>query len=379
MGGKASRESRDCVVIGGGFFGCSIALHAARAGSKVTLLEKENGLLQRASYANQARIHNGYHYPRSYLTALRSRANYSRFLNEFKDCVDSSFKHYYAVASRFSLVTAKQFEAFCRRIGAALEPAPREVGALFDKSMVEEVFQVEECAFDAVKLRRKMTSLLGEAGVDVRLGARVVKVASGPGSGLEVAYEAGGGTARAAAPRVYNCAYSQLNRVLALSGLPAIDLDYELAEIALVEAPPALKAAGITVVCGPFFSLMPFPPRGLHSLSHVRYTPHCSWKDSGGSARDGDSVLKEAGRRSHFDAMLQDAARYCPVLKGCRYRESLWEVKALLPLSRADDSRPILLHKESGIPGLTNVLGGKIDNVFDILDAIDRPQAGRGS
>ena len=49
--------------------------------------------------------------------------------------------------------------------------------------------------------------------------------------------------------------------------------------MALMQAPDVLKEIGVTVMDGPFFSMMPFPARGLHTLSHVRYTPHFSWKD----------------------------------------------------------------------------------------------------
>ncbi|MBS3959963.1 MAG: FAD-dependent oxidoreductase, partial [Xanthomonadaceae bacterium] len=44
----------DLVVVGGGFYGCAIALHAARRWRlrRVLLAEREDGLLQRASWRN---------------------------------------------------------------------------------------------------------------------------------------------------------------------------------------------------------------------------------------------------------------------------------------------------------------------------------------
>ena len=35
-----------------------------------------------------------------------------------------------------------------------------------------------------------------------------------------------------------------------------------------------LKNIGITVMDGPFFSIMPFGQTGLHSLTSVTFTPH---------------------------------------------------------------------------------------------------------
>ena len=69
----------DALVIGGGFFGCRVAQHLASFLDGVVMVEEAEDLLQRASYANQARVHQGYHYPRSLLTAIRSRVNFARF------------------------------------------------------------------------------------------------------------------------------------------------------------------------------------------------------------------------------------------------------------------------------------------------------------
>lgn len=74
-------SSWDAVVIGGGFYGCAIAVFLARQRNwRVCLVEQEKALMTRASYNNQARVHNGYHYPRSFVTAYRSRINLPRFL-----------------------------------------------------------------------------------------------------------------------------------------------------------------------------------------------------------------------------------------------------------------------------------------------------------
>ena len=85
----------DAVVLGGGFYGCTIAIFLARHyGFNVLLVEREAALMQRASYNNQARVHNGYHYPRSVLTALRSRVNAPRFAAEFGAAIVADFDQY---------------------------------------------------------------------------------------------------------------------------------------------------------------------------------------------------------------------------------------------------------------------------------------------
>lgn len=334
---------------------------------RVVVLERENEPLKRASFSNQARIHGGYHYPRSILTGLRSSVNLPRFIEDYGDCVVDDFEHYYAISRQFSNVTARQFELFCERIRAPLKRAPARVRTLFNDDLIEEVFVVREPAFDAAKLRAHLGRRLAEARVEVRTGqtARSVQRAGAGRSTVHVL--AHGGETVLNSSLVFNCTYAAINAVVAGSGLPRVPLKLELAELALVEPPAALKRAAVTVMCGPFFSLMPFPSRGLHTLSHVRYTPHLAWEER---EKAGPPEALPA-RATHFDRMVRDASRYLPLIGECRYRESLFEVKALLPQAEGNDARPILFKQHVELPGLYSVMGGKIDNVYDLPRELD--------
>ena len=374
-----SQTNYDAVIIGGGVYGCSLALYLKGHMDKVLILEKEPELLQRASYANQARVHNGYHYPRSLLTALRSRVSFSRFVAEYQDCIDQSFNKYYGIAKRFSKVTAAQFKTFCGRIGASIEPAPKEIKNLFNCDLIEDLFLVREYAFDAVRLRNRLLTDIRKKEIELKLNCSVVKMSATRDLKLEVFFHTANGHNHITANHIFNCTYSQINQVLVTSSLPIIPLKHELTELALVELPARLKNIGITIMDGPFFSVMPFPPRGLHTLTHVRYTPCYSWHDSKDSIyMDANEYCKRIARVSNYPHMIKDAQRYLPSLKDCRYVDSLWEVKTVLPSSEVDDSRPILFRKDHGLKNLTCILGGKIDNIYDVLDEIETLRAQGG-
>ena len=346
-----------------------LAAHFGGQGREVVLIERELDFMQRASKANQARVHNGYHYPRSILTALRSRVSFPRFCAEFADCVDKSFDKYYMIGKLLGKVTAKQFAEFCQRIGAPCEPAPREELDWVNPRLIEAAWRVEEAAFDAIKLKKTMCGMLDDNSVRCLVGTTAQSICR-EGSLIEIQCSETGqpeNQLQIRTRQVFNCTYAMTNSLLARSGIELIPLIHEYAELCLIEVPPQLRNCGITVMCGPFFSFMPFPSKSVHSFSHVRYTPHCQWED-----RDRRDYKEDASQPqdSAWRHMQLDAQRYIPMLADCRYRESIFEIKTILPSSAVDDSRPFLWKPDHGIPGFHCLLGGKIDNVYDALDVI---------
>ena len=166
----------DAVILGGGFYGCSIAAYLKPRMQSVLVVEQEDELFRHASYANQARIHNGYHYPRSLHTAYRSRVNFQSFVRDYPECVVSDFTKLYCIARSQSKVTARQFERFCNVIGATWKRAGNRYTKLFNPRLIEAVYEVTEYAFDADILRRILRRDLDRAGVEIRLGTRVERV-----------------------------------------------------------------------------------------------------------------------------------------------------------------------------------------------------------
>src|SRR3989344_594594 len=139
-----TNKKYDIVIIGGGVYGCSLALFLKKKNNSVLLVEAEDDLITKASYGNQARIHNGYHYPRSFLTAHRSHQNYLRFIKDFKPAVYNNFTQYYAIASNLSKTTALQFFKFCKQVGSPIRSAPDDIKKLFSSNFIDDVFAVDE-------------------------------------------------------------------------------------------------------------------------------------------------------------------------------------------------------------------------------------------
>lgn len=367
-----SDSMQDVVVIGGGFYGAAIAIYMAkqRGLKRIVLVERENSLLARASYNNQARVHNGYHYPRSFVTAYRSRINLPKFVRDWPQAVRKDFTKLYAIARRNSKVTSRQFQRFCTEIGAKFEPVEQSMRQLFEPRLIEDVFTVEEYAFNSTQLADWAREELKVLGIQVLLGTTVNAVKHSSAGGLEVSLTPNDGELKTLRSRlVFNCTYSGLNQIGGdFSGVKT-GLKHEITEMALMQMPRQLQNVGVTVMDGPFFSMMPFPARKLHTVSHVRYTPHMSWADRPGL--NPYSELARYERATRVDRMIRDIIRYMPGVADATHEDSLFEVKTILTKNEGDDGRPILFEKHTELQGFYSVLGGKIDNIYDVLEKLD--------
>ncbi len=357
----------DALIVGAGFYGCSLAAHLAARGSRVLVCECGSAIMERASAVNQARVHTGFHYPRSYATALRSLHNHGRFVEDFAPAIRRDFTMLYAVAKHRSKINAHRFFGMYAAMNAPIERASPAQRALFDSERIEDVYACAEYAFDYRKLREILLSRIKDLPVEFALATEVEKLRPRPDGGITVNLR---GKPSLEANQVFNITYSRLNDLLLRSGLPPFALKHELVEIALIEPPAFLNGLAVTVMDGPFFSAMPWPAADAYSLTHVRYTPHFGWTDEL-AGRDAYTMAESLPRATRWRHMVADSSRYMPGMGEARWRRSLFDVKTVPVKNERDDGRPILLRQHDEIPGLWSVLGSKIDNIYDLFEAIE--------
>ena len=290
-------EMVDKLIIGAGLYGLYAALYCVRRGQRVAVIERDEAPFARATYVNQARVHMGYHYPRSLSTAMKSAGYFRRFVEDYSFCVLFDFQQVYATSSRFSWTDADEFVKFCRDAGIPCTPLPVE--RYFNEGSCDGAFLTKEYTYDAKILRDYFLEELGRyPGAEILCGRdirRIVKKADC----YEVYAFHGAREERYEAPFLLNASYASVNQVLGKTegiGRKYFDIKYELCEIILCRVNEALKDLGLTVMDGPFFSIMPFGRTGYHSLTSVTFTPHKTSHEQvplfpcmkeGGSCRDG--------------------------------------------------------------------------------------------
>lgn len=370
---------QDKIIIGAGLYGLYAALLCAQRGEAVTVLEYDEAPFKRATYINQARVHMGYHYPRSYSTAIKSAGYFRRFNEDYGFCVHAKFDQVYATSAAFSWTSAGQFKDFC----AAANIRCDEVAAskYFQSGMCDGAFLTEEYTYDAQILKQYFVERLAALPrVRIVYGARIGRLWRTEHSWHVLTQD---GEYRA--PFVLNATYASANQVLKkVEGeqFEPFGIKYELCEIILCDVAAPLQDVGLTVMDGPFFSIMPFGKTGVHSLTSVTFTPHVTsydalptfacQKHSRGfcsPASLGNCNDCPAKPETAWPYMSSLARKYMRPEYGFSYRESLFSMKPILKASEIDDSRPTVIRVHTQGPTLVSVLSGKINTVYD-LDSI---------
>lgn len=368
---RAKPEEFDALIIGAGFFGAVLAEYLVKIPTihRVAIIEKEPTPLSRASANNQARIHQGFHYPRSIKTAASSRRTYELFKSKWPSSVFSTFEHIYAISKFGSKVSSQQFEATMNAVNAPFAPADRIVSdSLFDMTRIEKAYQVKEEAFNYLELRAWAEDLFGNKKIRMFLGTKVLSVDyqdQKPHAHLDSG-------SKISSRYLFNVSYSGIDSIDGLSEETGNQVFHQLTEMPIVQTPLELQSYGITVMDGPFFSLMPYPSISKAStFSHVRYTKRRS-NIGTSESKELDKLLDQLKSKgeSVFELMRRDAARFSPHMAKLQMIGQIFETKTLLKSSLRADSRPILFLKHKQ-PRTYSILGGKIDNVFDMIERLN--------
>lgn len=370
-------NEKDKIIIGAGLYGLYSALFCAKRGEKVTVLEYDNAPFKRATYINQARVHMGYHYPRSYSTAIKSAGYFERFNQDYGFCVHSKFDQVYATSDAFSWTNAEQFKKFCEVAKIRCDEVPVE--KYFNEEMCDGAFLTEEYTYDAQILKKYfMDELKNYSNVEVRYNVRILEIKK-----CESLYEVKlSNGEKLYSGFILNSTYASINQMIGkCHGIKneKFGIKYELCEIILCEVNEKLKSTGITVMDGPFFSIMPFGKAGLHSLTSVTFTPHmasfekvptfpCQKESKGFCSVEqlgncNDCVAKPETAWSYMSSL---ARKYLREEFGFQYKESLFSMKPILKASEIDDSRPTVIKVHTIAPTFVSVLSGKINTVYDL-------------
>ena len=369
------KQTYDKIIIGAGIYGMYAAKRVLEKNpaQKVLIIETEKTYFNRGSYVNQARLHNGYHYPRSYSTASKSAKYFDRFYNDFKNEINDSFEKIYAVASDYSWTNGEQFQKFCDNLNIRCDEIPKE--KFFNRNTIDKAFLTKEFSFDAKKIGDKLYNELTELNCNFQFDKKIISIEK-----IENNYVITTKTGEQyETPFILNATYAGINKIHDLLGFEYLPIKYEFCEVILCEVSDNIKNVGLTVMDGPFFSVMPFGLTGYHSITTVSRTPHfTSYEHLPPYDCEGKPELQQNEEhkkgcihcgifpKTAFEEMLQTAKKYLNEDIKINYVKSLYTIKPILVASEIDDSRPTIIKQYSENPDFYTIFSGKINTMYDL-------------
>ena len=383
------KEKYDRIIIGAGIYGLYATEKCGRKHESVLTLEYDDSPFSRATYINQARVHMGYHYPRSLSTAKKSANYYRRFHDDFGFAIHDKFRQIYATSTQFSWTDASAFQQFCRAAGIRCDEISPDIH--FKHGACDGAFLTEEDTYDATLIRDYYIQRLSEMkSVNIKYGVRIDRIIRMQDEYI-VEYHIGNERFQAATPFILNATYASTNQIVNMvedraeekgSNFQKFNIKYELCEIVVCSVSEELKETGLTVMDGPFFSIMPFGKTGYHSLTSVTFTPHVTsydilpsfecQKGTGCSQAQLENCNTCPNRpKTAWGYMQQLAHKYMKSKYTFEYKESLFSMKPILKSSEIDDSRPTAIRINSLEPTFISVLSGKINTVYDLDEYLE--------
>lgn len=318
-------------VVGGGLYGCHIAATLKSFGITVTLVEARERLLDGASGNNQFRLHQGFHYARSFPTRLQSRDGFHRFKERYPRFSRPIARNLYAIVEGESYVDFRTYRGIMSGSGLDFTdegPSLRDVqgveGAL---STPEEVLMIGE-------MRTHFERVLN---ADVQFGVAADVDLLGKSGEFDW---------------VIDCTWGHSGGVSGVFYEPTVLLYYECLDVDMWDW-------SLTLVDGPFWSLYQTEVPGLFTLSSVPHSPLGAY-DRPESARQRYSAVTAAEietRRRQFEK--QAIAHFPTLLEKFVYAWPQLSIKTK-PYGRADH-RHCEVKKDGNV---IRVLSGKIDTVF---------------
>ena len=335
-------------VIGGGIFGATAAIYAARAGHEVHLFEKEKGLLQAASGINQYSLHRGYHYPRSPETARSALKAEKTFREEYGEAVIDGGRHLYGIAREKSLVSVKQFLDFCD--AQKLEYKKVEVPELADPAKVELVIEGVEARFEPDTLRELVGTKLAESGTHVHLNTPADSL-------LDESFD-----------KIIIAAYANTNEVTGLFTNVRKDYQYEVCEKPVVSLPASFGLTDLVILDGPFMCVDPLGTSGLYVLGNVVHAIHATNVGQNPEVPEHLRPLLNQGivkdpPVTRFKKFIEAGVPYIPLLKEAQHVGSLFTIRTVLPRMEKTDARPTLVTPVG--EKYIQIFSGKVGNCVD--------------
>lgn len=344
------------IVIGGGWYGCQTAIELARRGIFVTLVDRQGDVLCASSKWNQNRLHQGFHYMRSYKTRSECRRQFQDFKAQYyTSVVDNNIY----IISNNSLIDMGTVRSIAEH-EHMLNSDDIIVHSQFNNSQAE--FVCNERMIDVAKNRSLLRNQLDHFNIETLFNTRIHKAEVNK---LSRTVDVNGRQFDG----VVICTYNQDIPV----GIDkcSVGVVYELCLILVYKRNDgaAGRCGALTVIDGPFSSLYPMEHEKYghcFTLTDVKETPILIAE----TMRDIEEFKVTTNLIQHKQKhMSTNMSRYMPEFESdFKYIDYYTSVKCKIKNTQSDDRCSIIEAQHDGL--VVHFFGGKITGALDNAVAV---------
>ncbi|MCR4334653.1 MAG: FAD-dependent oxidoreductase [Patescibacteria group bacterium] len=337
-------------IIGAGIFGMTTASILGEK-FKVTIFERHKDILTEASYANQYRHHQGYHYPRSPETIKQIKESTTDFEEMYGKAI-VNIPSYIAVACEGSKITKEGFEKMCHDNKLYYkEEYPTE--GFLNKDEVVSCIKTNEAVYDYGLLKKIMKEKIRSKNISLKLSSEVKKIKIAKDGKKVLTFSSNSGYKTEAFDYVINATYANYNTVVDMLGFSKRELEYRFKEFSVIQIKEQ-KPQAVMVVDGPFTTIVPLGNTDFYTFGDVPLSVHTSKK----IYSDKDFQKWKKNVKPRILKMLKRSSQWLPILKQATYVKSIFVALTIDKSSKKNDDRVTSLVNHGF--GCFSVLEGKI-------------------
>jgi hypothetical protein len=352
------------IVVGAGIFGVTIALELSKKYNDVTLVDMNDDIMQNASKVNHNRLHFGFHYPRSKVTAVQSLDGYQLFYDYFSNAITSNFENYYMI-EKTSNVSSREYEYFCDDLHLTYKKQFPKINMNFDR--IESSYLTNEPIFDYDLIKWKLDEEIRKSGIKLILNKKIDNKKDLEGYDV-----------------VVNTSYFNINKINKIFDLNQTKLKIQTVIIPIFKY--NISKMGLTIMDGKFCSVL---PKGFNQNTFLLYHAKESvvYQTENTTIPKiwyyGKEIIKNEFLKKHvydkiivknqINIIVKESKKYFRFLKDCDFVD-YWQIVRVLPINDDDERLSIFDIAEKDNQKIISVLSGKIatclliaNNIFKLI------------
>ncbi len=310
------------LIIGAGIHGSYLAKYLSSYNVEIFLIDKNKDICNGTSASTHNRANRGFHYPRSIKTAKECKISYDYFKTKYPKFLDKKQSIY--CIEKESKVNLKDYKKFYKKLGIKYHIIKKSSFIKNDK--LEAITSGEEGCYNHFKIKKMLKSKMTSNKVKFYPNFTLKKVSYKNEYLTVISQENKRITEKF--DLIINSTYSNINNILKIFNKKSVPISYkhQITEVAVFKS--KVKFPGITIMDGPFTTIMPYVGKKDHYLLY---------DVENSILKKSNNYIEHFKKKSNFKKMKEKLSKYLNFTNKISYVKSLYGYRPIPTKKNGDD------------------------------------------